>query len=498
MLFANISWRMQLAIYTCCIFFTSASYTACIPFLPVYLLELGAPEESIELWSALVFSSCFFIAAIMAPIWGKISDNKGKKSMALRSAVMLCVTYTCGGIVSAPIQLLAVRILQGFANGYLPVVLSMVSSQSPRDKLGSSLSFIQSAQLVGTVSGPLLGGALAQFFGYRASFLIAGAALALVAVITWLTPDHSKKAAADAPKTSIMQDLKYCVVTPSVREILTMFLIFNMVMMAIQPLLSLFVAELTGGYDTVAFYAGIACSIPPLVGAVTAPLWGIYGQRKGYYRSMAITLCGAGLFLALQGFASSYMVLLILSAVMGLFIVGIVPSLNATITLATPEDFKGRAFGAMTLFGQLGCMVGPLMSAVVSHMFAIRYQFMISGAILLILSLYVTKRFFDMRRELQHVANARGSIERAINVTLRHEAIQSEKNLAFAKAATAALIESDPDYPVELQAQEEAKERAKQQEREAKKRAKALQSANSSLDNESIDELLEANRTPKG
>lgn len=400
-MFANMPWRVQLMIYTGCIFFTSASYTACVPFLPVYLLELGAPEEDIEFWSALVFSSCFLIAAVMAPIWGKISDNKGKKSMALRSSIMLCLTYTCGGLVTAPIQLLGVRILQGFANGYLPVVLSMVSSQSPRDKLGTSLSFIQSAQLVGTVSGPLMGGALAQFFGYRASFLIAGVALGLVVIITWLTPDHSKKAEANAPKTTILQDLKYCVVTPSVREILSIFMIFNMVMMAIQPLLSLFVAQLTGGYDDVAFYAGIACSLPPFVGAITAPFWGMFGQRKGYYRAMAFALAGAGIFVGLQGFAESYFMLLILSGIMGLFIVGIVPSLNACITLATPEDFKGRAFGAMTLFGQLGCMFGPLLSAVVSHLFAIRYQFMISGVCLLLLCLYVTQRFFKMRHQFK-------------------------------------------------------------------------------------------------
>lgn len=440
-MFTKMSWRTQLMIYTGCIFFTSASYTACVPFLPVYLLELGAPEEDIELWSALVFSSCFLIAAVMAPIWGKISDNKGKKSMALRSSIMLCLTYTCGGLVTAPIQLLGVRILQGFANGYLPVILSMVSSQSPRDKLGTSLSFIQSAQLVGTVSGPLLGGALAQFFGYRASFLIAGVTLGIVVVITWMTPDNSKKAAANAPKTSILQDLKYCVVTPSVREILCLFMLFNMVMMAIQPLLSLFVAELTGGYDDVAFYAGIACSLPPFIGAITAPFWGMFGQRRGYYRSMAIAFGGAGIFVALQGTASSYLMLLVFSGIMGLFIVGIMPSLNATITLATPEDFKGRAFGAMTLFGQLGCMFGPVMSAAVSRTFEIRYQFVISGLVLIILCFYVTKRFFQMRGQLRRKVNAQHKEETAYNITQRQAAVESEQNLAFAEAATASLKE---------------------------------------------------------
>ena len=121
----NMSWQAKLWTYTVCIFFTSASYTMCIPFLPVYLLELGAPESSIEVWSALVFSACFLIAGVMAPVWGKISDTHGKKSMAMRSSILLALCYTLGGLVTAPIQLLGVRILQGFANGYLPVIMSI-------------------------------------------------------------------------------------------------------------------------------------------------------------------------------------------------------------------------------------------------------------------------------------------------------------------------------------------------------------------------------------
>ena len=421
----TMSWKAKLWTYTVCIFFTSASYTMCIPFLPVYLLELGTPEDKIELWSALVFSSCFLIAGVMAPVWGKISDTHGKKSMALRSSVLLALCYTLGGMVTAPIQLLGVRIMQGFANGYLPVIMSIVSEDSPKEKLGTSMSFIQSAQLVGTVSGPLLGGSLAHIFGYRASFLIAGCFLTLVVFITYLVPGTKKQAAAgtaaagagtaaatevaeDATaavaagttpaKTSIFADLKYCFTNPIVRELLIAGSIFSMVMLAIQPLLSLYVAQLIGGYEDVAFFAGLACSLPPLIGAFTSPMWGYLGQRRGYYRVIAITTLGAGVFLAIQSFAPSYLVLMIMSGLMGLFIVGFNPALCASLTLATPDDFKGRAFGALTMAGQLGCMVGPFLGAAVSSGLEMRYQFMVSGAVLIALSLYFGYRFYVLRQ----------------------------------------------------------------------------------------------------
>lgn len=427
----TMSWKAKLWTYTVCIFFTSASYTMCIPFLPVYLLELGTPEDEIELWSALVFSSCFLIAGVMAPVWGKISDTHGKKSMALRSSVLLALCYTLGGMVTAPIQLLGVRIMQGFANGYLPVIMSIVSEDSPKEKLGTSMSFIQSAQLVGTVSGPLLGGSLAHIFGYRASFLIAGCFLSLVVFITYLVPGTKKQAAAGTAaagagtaaatkvvgdvtaagaagttpaKTSIFADLKYCFTNPIVRELLIAGSIFSMVMLAIQPLLSLYVAQLIGGYEDVAFFAGLACSLPPLIGAFTSPMWGYLGQRRGYYRVIAITTLGAGVFLAIQSFAPSYLVLMIMSGLMGLFIVGFNPALCASLTLATPDDFKGRAFGALTMAGQLGCMVGPFLGAAVSSGLEMRYQFMVSGAVLIALSLFFGYRFYVLRQSKRYGA----------------------------------------------------------------------------------------------
>ena len=59
-------------------------YTMIIPFLPIYLLELGVPKADVALWSGLVFGITFLIAGIMAPIWGKIADNKGKKTTERR------------------------------------------------------------------------------------------------------------------------------------------------------------------------------------------------------------------------------------------------------------------------------------------------------------------------------------------------------------------------------------------------------------------------------
>ena len=90
-------------------FFLSVGYTMLILFLPVYLLELGADEHTVAVWSGFVFSITFFIAGIMAPIWGKLADKKGKKRMLMRAGLALGVSYLLGGMVQTEWQLFLVR-----------------------------------------------------------------------------------------------------------------------------------------------------------------------------------------------------------------------------------------------------------------------------------------------------------------------------------------------------------------------------------------------------
>lgn len=392
-----MSWRTRLGIFAFCIYFTSASYTMCVPFLPIYLLDLGASEDNIEFWSTIVFSVSFLIGGIMAPIWGRLADKNGQKTMAVRSSFMLFFAYTLGGLVTTPLQLFFMRVLQGFANGFLPSVLSMVSSLAPKDRLGPSLGVIQSAQLIGTVSGPIIGGGLAHFFGLRASFFIAGAALFFVFIITtFLVPsDKNENNAKAASSSSILGDIKLSFEDLAIRELLLLFFAFNAVMVAIQPILSLYVAELSGSLENVELLSGIACSLPPFIGALTSPWWGSFGQSKGFFLAMSFALFGSGIFIFSQGLIDSVTALLILSGFMGLFIVGIVPSLNAALSLSTKPEFRGRGFGMMTMAGQFGAMAGPLLSGSIAHYLNLATQFMVSGSLLVILGIYTLKRHHD-------------------------------------------------------------------------------------------------------
>ena len=60
--------KRNLWVLTIVMFMLASCYTMLVPFLPVYLLELGVAKSDVPIWSGVVFSITFFVAGIMAPI----------------------------------------------------------------------------------------------------------------------------------------------------------------------------------------------------------------------------------------------------------------------------------------------------------------------------------------------------------------------------------------------------------------------------------------------
>ena len=109
-----------------------ASYTSCIPFLPVYLLrDLGVAPEEVNFWAGLSFAVTFLGCTIMAPYWGALADHVGQRKMALRAGYGLALTYFLTGVCQNVYQLLAVRALCGVVAGFVPACMSMASSSLP-------------------------------------------------------------------------------------------------------------------------------------------------------------------------------------------------------------------------------------------------------------------------------------------------------------------------------------------------------------------------------
>lgn len=297
-----MNWKLVLAILTCNILFMSSSYTMLIPFLPMYLtMELGVSDADVNLWSGIVFSATFLVSAVMAPIWGRMADTKGKRLMAMRASFLLAISYFLGGIVETPGQLTLMRLFQGFASGLWPMDLAIMTLYAPPKKIGFCLGVMQGTLTAGGVVGPLLGGVLAEAVGMRYSFFLAAAALFtnfLIFAFIIKEPPVAKKAAAteEVPEDNVSPWHM-----PLLRNMLLCGTLVQMVILILQPVLTTYITKLAGPLPNIVFVAGFVFSLGGIAGAIAAPFWGTFGQRRGFFRAMCLGMAGAGLSMIIQG-----------------------------------------------------------------------------------------------------------------------------------------------------------------------------------------------------
>ena len=375
-------------------------YTMIIPFLPIYLLELGVSKDDVALWSGLVFGITFLIAGIMAPIWGKIADNKGKKRMALRAGFAIAVSYFLIGLVTDQYQLLLGRALVGFANGFYPAAMTMVSLSVDEKRVGRALGIFQMGLILGNVVGPFLGGAVESVVGMRPVFFVSGIAvfIATLAVLFFVKEPRiaSKKVedtTATKQKTSLREDFKAVSEKPVLVRLLWIFFFMQCAIMMLQPILALYVGDMQGTMEGAAIISGSILSIGGLAGALTTNLWVRIGERRGYFQTISYCMIGSGIVLLLQSLPVGIWWFGVLQVLIGSCIVGINPSLSAAVTLNTEPGFRGRMFGMTTTAQQFGSMVGPVFASLVSTYIGISYVFSITGALLLYLGFQARRLF---------------------------------------------------------------------------------------------------------
>lgn len=367
----------------------SASYTMLIPFLPMYLIqELGVPADHANMWSGVVFSISFIVSAVMGPIWGKLSDKKGRKLMAIRSGTGLAIAYFLCGIVSSPFQLMLARAFQGFAAGLWPAELAIMSAYAPKQKLGFCMGVMQGALTAGGVIGPLLGGVLASVFGMRVSFFIAAAALGIITLITFIFIKEPPRAEQTPEQILVAQKAEQVnlLKIPMIRRLLECAVVIQMAILILQPILTIYIAELNHSMENVVMLSGIVFSLGGFAGAISSPLWGKYGQKHGFFRTMCITLAISGIVLILQAIPDTLIPFAVLQFMCGLFYAGVYPSINSILVKKSPPEQRGRIFGLMFSAQQVGSTIGPLVGGIIGTFIGLKFVFIFAGALMFLTS----------------------------------------------------------------------------------------------------------------
>ena len=387
----NTVWKKNLPVLWLGVFLCCASYTSCIPFLPVYLLrELGVAPEEVNFWAGISFAVTFLGCTVMAPYWGALADHVGQRKMAIRAGYGLALSYFLTGACQDMYQLIGVRILCGLVAGFVPACMSMASSSLPESRMGWGMGLMQTAMASGSIMGPLMGGYMASWCGMRMSFYVGSLALfAATTAVMLVVKDMTILQKGDFSAISLWRDLKDSLRNKELRFIMFMFFMIQTCVMTIQPLITLYVGQLMGAMgDEAVKMSGVIFSLAGFAGILAAPFWGKRGQRYGFVRIFALVTFAAGFINLFQVFIQDVWQFAAIQFIYGLFLAGAVPNINADLTVVTDKNTRGKAFGLSTSANQFGGVIGPLLGGALGAVMATRYVLVATGCILMCMGAY--------------------------------------------------------------------------------------------------------------
>lgn len=380
------SWKVNLiSVWFGCLF-TGLAISQIIPFLPLYVEQLGVTDPSaLTLWSGLIFSVTFLISAIVSPMWGSLADRKGRKLMLLRASLGMGVVILLQAFVTNVWQLFALRALMGLTSGYIPNAMALVATQVPRERSGWALSMVTTAQICGVIMGPLMGGFLADWVGLRAVFLItAGLLLTSFLITLFLIKEGAPRQAKQEDKLSGAMVFRTLSNPGLIISLFITTLVIQLCNGSISPILTLFVRQLEPNVENIAFISGVVAAIPGVSALFSAPRLGKLGDRIGAERILFAALMFTFVLFAAMSWAGSAFQLAFLRFLLGFAEGAMMPAVQTLLLRYSSDRVTGRIFGYNQSFMYLGNVVGPLIGSGVSAIGGFRWVFAATAAVVLI------------------------------------------------------------------------------------------------------------------
>jgi MFS family permease len=385
----SIHWRRNLAVCLAGSFTTIVAMTLLLPFLPLYVQELGVTgEAAIAQYSGAAYAATFLAAGLVAPLWGRLADRYGRKLMLIRASLGMAIVMSLMGMAQDVWQLMALRLLTGFLGGYSSGSMTLVATQTPRDRSGWALGVLTTGIMAGNLVGPLIGGFLPPMIGIRATFWLAGGVIFLAfAATTLLIKEAPRPLSAHPAKTaggwSALPDKGPLI------AMLATGLLLMIANMSIEPIIALYVRELVADPRQTTTFAGLAMSAAALGSVISASRLGKLADRIGYWTVIAAGLALAAILLIPQALITNALQLVALRFLMGLALGGLLPCIASIIRHNTPDRIAGAMLGYSTSSQYAGQVVGPLVGGFVGGRFGMRAVFFATSILMAAGAAYV-------------------------------------------------------------------------------------------------------------
>ena len=385
----------NLTALTAASFIGFAGFTLVMPFLPLYIAQLGERDfGSIAAWTGISLGITPAITALLAPVWGRLADRVGRKFLVARSLFSFIVIMAAMAYVAHPWQLLALRIVQGLFAGYGALCLAMAADSAPSDRIARSIGMVQTAQRLGPALGPVVGGVVAGLVGLRNAFLVTACFYAVALAQLLVLYREPRLATHGTAARQARVTFRNVLAFENFVVLMAVIFGFQFVDRSLGPVLPLYVAALGVSPGRVALLSGLVFSILAC-GAAFGHHLGARMLRRRTARAMigrAALIAAAAV--ALFAIVPGPWTLALAAAVFGVAVGSAMTSAYAAAAATMPAELRGTGFGLLTSASLVGIAVSPMISGFVAAT-DMRIVFLADAVILCIVALSVRHVMVD-------------------------------------------------------------------------------------------------------
>lgn len=379
-------WGRTLAIMFFAQMGTAIGFSNIHPFLPLYVKEIGSTSGlSVELLAGLVYSAQAATMMVASPVWGALADRYGRKLMVERAMFGGSVLLLLMAFVRSAEQLVLLRAVQGLVTGTLSASNALVASVVPRSRTGFAMGVMQVGLGAGVAFGPLVGGVVADAFGYRAAFYVTAALLFLAGtmVLFGVREDFTREHASGfAVLRGFRRTWFEILGRDGVPLAYSMEFLSQLGRMMVVPIIPLLVLELMVDPNGLNTFTGLVVGAGSAATTVGAIYLGRLGDRVGHHRILVVSAAAAAALYAPQSAVTQGWQLLALTALVGVALGGVLPSIAALLARYNRPGDEGAVYGLDNSVAAGGRALAPLLGSLIAIGLGLRAAFLGAGLVM--------------------------------------------------------------------------------------------------------------------
>ncbi|HEY8483689.1 MAG TPA: MFS transporter [Longimicrobiales bacterium] len=327
-----------------------------LPLLPFYAESLGATPLEVTL----VVASFSAMQLVAAPVWGRISDRRGRRPLLVLGLFASAVSYLIFGLADSLEVLFLSRLAAGAAGGTISVAHAYVADTTTAEDRARGMGLIGAAAGLGVMVGPAIGGFFSRWGLGAPGFVAAGLCALNGLAALFLLPESR-------PRLGVERRLGEAAtlsgwVRAMVRFPLSLFLsVYFLTISSFTAMTAVLALYLERAFGLGAEEMGIVFT---LSGATTVVVRGVVlgrlVRKLGEARTVRVGIAALGLALLLIPLLPSPAWL---GLVVPLYACGagtLFPSLASLTSQATDAHSQGSILGGQQVVGGLGRVLGPV------------------------------------------------------------------------------------------------------------------------------------------